>query len=296
MSPDGDGPGATGATARPLFSLEDLEARYAAVAGHLEAVCSLEEREAVRAEIIDFFRDVDALHETVGDLRRRVKDLVRAFRSLPAGAPETPGRSSVHSDGLNSSTFMERGWNFIAAEKYGDAVKSLEKALTLWPANVEAEGLLGWALMKEGRYERALGCLQRVLLAEPSNDMARVNLGYICFRRGIHGEALEHLSGVVARNADRKAVLYAHLYLGLLYGARSELDEALAEFKRAIEVGPNMIEAYYHLGTLLYRHGKADQAHAVWRSAVARNAYNPYSKKAKALLEELDAGRPIEIS
>lgn len=279
-----------------MNSLPELESRFAEIADRLRRIDSPAARASVRAEIIAFFRDVDELHEAVGDLRRSVRGLVEEYKTLPGGAANDPRRGSVHGDGLNSSSFLERGWNLIAAEKHAEAVAALEKALALWPGNVEAEGLMGWALMKEGRYERALGCLQRVLLAEPDNEMARVNLGYVCFRRGIHGEAEEHLTGALERGRDKKAALYAHLYLGLLHAVRHEPEAARTSFERTIELGPNMIEAYYHLGLLLYQQGKADEARALWKSAVERNAYNLWSKKSKASIEELDAGRPIEAS
>ncbi|MFN2432480.1 MAG: tetratricopeptide repeat protein [Gemmatimonadota bacterium] len=273
--------------------LDELEARCAAVAERLKSVGSPEAKAAVKGEIIALFREVDGLHEKLSDMRERIRGLVEQYKGLARPPGTSRGRSVVYSDSLNSSTFVERGWNFIAAEKYDEAVEALEKALSLSPENLEAEGLLGWALMKSGRMDRAQGCVQRVLRAQPDNEMARVNLGYICFRRRIFGEAVEHLSRALELGQDRKATLYALLYLGLVHGERGNLEEAVGSLKRAIEVGPNLIEAYYHLGLLLHRHGKTDQARAVWESAVTRNAYNPYSKKARGLLEELEAGGPI---
>lgn len=284
-SPNGGDPAAT--------LLGALGERHDAIARSLSEAQTEEARGRVKGEIIAFFRDVDALHEQVGQLRERIRLLVDEYRAQGSG--EAPAqRATVHSDELNSATFVERGWNFIAAEKHAEAVEALERALTLSPANLEAEGLLGWALMKAGRYDRALKTLQRVLRADPANEMARVNLGYICLRKKIYGEALAHLNGALEESKDRKATIYARHYLGLLHAERGEVDEAMSRFQSAIEAGPNLIEAYYHMGLLLYRNQKVDQARAVWQSAVERNAYNLYSKRAKAALEDLESGRPIE--
>jgi tetratricopeptide (TPR) repeat protein len=278
--------------AAPLLAA--LGERFERIAARLREARTEEERNAVKREIIDFFRDVDGLYERVGELRGRIRSLVEEYRGKPPAGSAGSRRPSIHSDGLNASSFVERGWNFIASEKNEEAVDALEKALALSPENLEAEGLLGWALMKAGRTDRALQSLQRVLQVDPTNEMARANLGYICLKRKIYGEALAHLSGALDAGRDRKATLYALYYLGLLHAERGDSEEALSCFRAAVEAGPNLIEAYYHMGFVLYRQQRTDQARAVWESAVARNPYNLYSKRAQAALEELEAGRPVE--
>jgi tetratricopeptide (TPR) repeat protein len=270
--------------------LEEFELRYGAISAGLKRAGSAEERNVIRGEIIALFRDVDALHARAGELRERIRILIQEYKSLAqAGRPPEP-RPALYSDPLNSSSFVERGWNLIAAERFPEAVEALEKALALSPGNLEAEGLLGWALIGEGRVERALSALQRVLLADPMNEMARVNLGLLCLRRRIYGEAQEHLSRALEMGRDKKASLYALLYLGLLHDERNEPDKALDYYKRAIERGPNLIEAYYRLGQLLHRQGRTDEARVVWENAIQRSRYNPYAKRSQALLEELAAG------
>jgi tetratricopeptide (TPR) repeat protein len=272
-------------------ALRALEARCASIGERLETADSAEALAACKREIIGLFREVDALHDRVGALRERIRTLVTTYKSRTAPSGDLRGRPPVYTDSLNSSSFMERGWNFIAAEKHEEAVTALEQALALSPGNLDAEGLLGWALMKSGRLDRAMDSLRRVLAAQPSNEMARVNLGFICLEKKMYGEAAAHLQGALELGHDRKATLYALLYLGLLHAAREEPEQAVAFLKRAIETGPNLIEGYYHLGIVFYRTGRKEQARAVWESAVARNRYNPFAKKAQALLEELDAGR-----
>ena len=56
--------------------------------------------------------------------------------------------------------------------------------------------------------------------------LARINVGYICLKKGIFGEAIEHLSKAIRLDNDRKATLYAHYYLGLVYQEREMYDDA----------------------------------------------------------------------
>jgi len=54
-------------------------------------------------------------------------------------------------------------------------------------------------------------------MKEPANSLARINVGYICLKKRIFGEAIEHLSKAIRLDNDKKATLYAHFYLGLVY-------------------------------------------------------------------------------
>ncbi len=63
-------------------------------------------------------------------------------------------------------------------------------------------------------------------MREPANSLARINVGYICLKKRIFGEAIEHLSKAIRLDNDRKATLYAHYYLGLVYLEREMFEDA----------------------------------------------------------------------
>ena len=105
-------------------------------------------------------------------------------------------------------------------------MQALRRALELAPGETQAEALLGWALMLQEQYDEAMATFAHVLEKEPSNTLARVNVGYICLKKRIFGEAIEHLSRVIRQDSDRKATLYAHYYLGLVYLEREMFTDA----------------------------------------------------------------------
>ena len=80
--------------------------------------------------------------------------------------------------------------------------------------------------MLHEEYDDALGTFSRVLMKEPANALARINVGYICLKKRIFGEAIEHLSKAIRLDNDRKATLYAHYYLGLVYLEREMYEDA----------------------------------------------------------------------
>ena len=69
-------------------------------------------------------------------------------------------------------------------------------------------------------------------MREPQNALARINVGYICLKKRIFGEAIEHLSRAIRLDNDRKATLYAHFYLGLVYLERDMFEDAQTFFQK----------------------------------------------------------------
>lgn len=213
-----------------------------------------------------------------------------APNDLPAGTatPDrpTPGRSAR----LNASTHVEKGWNLISRGEHLAAAEELTRALMLVPDDTQAASLLGWALMLQEKFDDALFHFHTVLQREPGHAIARVNVGYICLKKGIYGEAIEHLSRAIRDSTDRKATLYAHYYLGLLYSSREMFVDAESFLGRALAMGPNLIEAYYELGRVRWFGGNCAGARQAWRDGAAAGKFSPWGQRCAALLEHVEAG------
>jgi tetratricopeptide (TPR) repeat protein len=126
-------------------------------------------------------------------------------------------------------------------------------------------------------------------MREPANALARINVGYICLKKGIFGEAIEHLSRAIRLNNDRKATLYANFYLGLVYQEREMFEDAEAFFRKALTLGPNLIEAHFELGRSLWFLGRQDDARMAWAEGHKANKFNPWGKRCRELLDRADS-------
>ncbi|MCK6372326.1 MAG: tetratricopeptide repeat protein, partial [Gammaproteobacteria bacterium] len=205
-------------------------------------------------------------------------------------APAPDAVDLTRSARLNASTHLERGWHAIARGDDAAATDELHKALALVPDDTQAVALHGWAMMLQEQYDEALLQFHRVLQRDPAHAIARVNVGYLCLKKGIYGEAIEHLTRVIAESGDRKATLYAHFYLGLLYSVREMYVDAEAFLARAVTLGPNLVEAWYELGRARWFGGNRDGARQAWRDGAAAGKFSPWGRRCADMLADVERG------
>jgi tetratricopeptide (TPR) repeat protein len=142
-------------------------------------------------------------------------------------------------------------------------------------------------------YDEALGTFSKVLMKEPTNSLARINVGYICLKKRIFGEAIEHLSRAIRLDNDRKATLYAHYYLGLVYLEREMYEDAQTFFRKTLGLGPGLVEAWFELGRALWFGGDKEGAKQAWTDGIKANRFNPWAKRCKELLDLAEKGDEI---
>ena len=281
----------------PESPISNLRSEYEAIARRLDNATGGAEREVVKRDIIGYFKQVDTLITELAELKEDIRKLVERYKQTAAATAEASGpdftsaRPAIHADHIGASTFIEKGWSLISLGDHAGAVQALQKALQLSPGETQAESLLGWAQMLHEDYDDALQTFQRVLLKEPANSLARINVGYICLKKRIFGEAIEHLSKAIRLDNDKKASLYAHFYLGLVYLQREMYEDAQTFFEKTIKLGPNLIEAYYELGRARWFSGDRERSKRTWEEGVKANKFNPWGKKCQETLDVVARGQ-----
>jgi len=287
--------------------LAGLKSQYQEIEDRLGAAQDAEAREGVKREIIALFKRVDGALTELGQLKDGIRGLAERYKQMnnaagaapagPAPAPQFTGaRPAVQADHLGASTFIEKGWSLISLGDYAGAIQALEKALALSPGAIQAQSLLGWAQMLHEDYDDALATFSKVLMKEPANALARINVGYICLKKRIFGEAIEHLSKAIRLDNDRKATLYAHYYLGLVYLEREMYEDAQSFFRKTLGLGPNLIEAYFDMGRAQWFSGDKDGARQSWAEGHKANKFNPWAKRCQERLDLVAAGGEVPRS
>jgi tetratricopeptide (TPR) repeat protein len=275
---------------------------------HTHQPVTPDQRELLKQQIIALFREADAALQQAQAMKDAVKGLAEQWKHLDGrGVGTIPGvGATVHRptpvasttvssttgrvDHLGASTFIEKGWSKLALLDAVGAEAAFRRALDLAPGSLEAQTLLAWAQMQQEHYDAALQTLQVVLQHDPHNALAHTNLGYISLRRKAYGDAIEHLSTVIRADADRRAVLYAHLYLGMVYREREMYDDADAFFSRALELGPNLLQAWYELGRARWFAGRPDDARQAWKTGSEANKFSPWGKRCADMLQVVEQG------
>ena len=284
-----------------------LKDQFREVEARLDAAQDPAVREEVKREIIALFKRVDATLVELGQLKDGIRGLAERYKQMnngaaaapagPAPAPQFTGaRPAVQADHLGASTFIEKGWSLISLGDHAGAIQALQKALALSPGEIQAQSLLGWAQMLHEDYDDALATFSRVLMKEPANALARINVGYICLKKRIFGEAIEHLSKAIRLDNDRKATLYAHYYLGLVYLEREMYEDAQSFFRKTLALGPNLIEAYFDMGRAQWFSGDKDGARTSWADGHKANKFNPWAKRCREMLDLVAAGGEVPRS
>jgi tetratricopeptide (TPR) repeat protein len=277
---------------------EKFQERRLALDVRLDAVRAPQELDALKTDIGALFKSVEQQITELTAIRGGVLELVAKWKRTKAAPPSvvpefTGPRPVVQADHIGASTFTDKGWTKISEGEYGAAEELLLKALSLSPNDPQAESLLGWALMLQGKLDDALLHFQKVLVAEPQNALARINVGYICLKKRIFGEAIEHLSRAIRLANDKKATLYAHFYLGLVYLERDMFEDAQTFFRKTLVLGPMLIEAYFELGRAYWLNGQRAEAVETWKAGVAANKFNTWGKRCAEAMHRVErGGRP----
>jgi tetratricopeptide (TPR) repeat protein len=170
---------------------------------------------------------------------------------------------------------------FYLDHKYPQAEGSLAKALQYDPSLASARVLLGATLGREGKAKPAIAELDRALkspLSESAERTARMALYQALFARADYGRALEALKPLVAKYPNDVEVLYGlgqiylqlasksferiatvspqsyrvHQILGDSLAQQDKYQEAIREYRQALEAKPDLPGVHYKIG-LLYR-------------------------------------------
>lgn len=172
-----------------------------------------------------------------------------------------------------------------------EAAAGFEKAVRFDSQDAEAHFLLGLAQRDMGDNEAALQALLKATQLNPDSPKLRLNLGNVYLRlgrraegkremarseslrqqhRGLHSEISPptHKSLPIGSARDRYNMGLKHQMVG-------ETDQALLEFRRAVEIKPDHKDAHIGLGLGLAEQGRHSLAARYFQRASALDPENP---------------------
>jgi len=103
------------------------------------------------------------------------------------------------------------------------------------------------------------------LAKNPDCWIGHNNLGKALYQKGQVNEAMAQCQRALEIDPNYAE---AHSNLGLALFQKGQVDEAVAQFQKALEINPNDAEADYNLGNALFQKGQVDEAVAQYQKAL----------------------------
>ncbi len=204
-------------------------------------------------------------------------------RNLAAGPDAAP--CSADAPPLTELTASDiaannRGVALMGSFDYPRARDTFEQVVASQPGWHDACVNLAIATLnrqQEGDEQRALDIVDGVLAQDPGHLRAHYVSGLLNLYLGEAGTAESHFRTVTENMPDDA---YGAYYLGQVLVQGGKVEEAIAQYRRAMELDPYLRSAYYGAALALRRSGKADEAGALLRD------YQRFENNPRARLAE----------
>lgn len=202
----------------------------------------------------------------------------------------------------NPESAAARNWLGVAFQErreFKAAIAEFRHAVELDPALVQAHNSLGTLLAETGELTLAVEAFRTASGLAPRDLEIRMNLGVALRTAGRAGEAAEHFRFVLANVADpgatalrRTSLPEVHYQLAQALRQDRDLEGAVAAYEKALNLNPELSEAYYSLGQTLKRQAARVRAPAAPRQEVPPAARERF-EAARAAVGRGDIGAAL---
>jgi tetratricopeptide (TPR) repeat protein len=221
-------------------------------------------------------------HNLLGFVLGQLGDLPRAIEHLHKAVALDPALATAH---------YNLGVALWYSHQTSESIPELRTAIRLDPAFAEAYSFLGMAFGQSGELDNGRRYLERAISLNPDLPGPHIDLGLTLLKTGQSEAAFEQFQSIVNResaeqipdlqlavDAVQESIkqkaddALAYDTLGLLLGKAGSDPQAVREqFRKAIQLRPNLAEAHNHLGLALIQTGGDDAAIKEFREALRLN-------------------------
>jgi tetratricopeptide (TPR) repeat protein len=235
------------------------------------------------------------LPSATGSSERQEERGPRAVRQGPSAEGLAELEEALSQDSRSAVAYFRKGLALAALLNYSGAVEAFETAVVIDPRFVDAWRQLVVLYPQIGRAEDARRAFERVGRLEELPPEERLALARSLRKAGWFGEALEAVGssdrprtpeewlelGLIEseKGEDARAAEHLERALGTPSIATAEAEyryglslegigrpeEALAAYRRALELDPRHVSSHFRLGNLLLRSGRKEEGRAILR-------------------------------
>lgn len=225
-----------------------------------EAITNLQSLQAANPEI-------KGLNLELGTAYYKKSDFPKAIEYLKKASAADPD---------SGETTQLLGLSYYLGGHPAEAIPLLEKVQSWYPrTNVDAAYILGICYIQSKNYSQARGAFARMFDVPPESAASYMFTARMLLRQEFDPVAEEYAQKAAA--LDPKLPL-VHFLLGELYLYKSRIPEAIAEFKKELEINPGHAQTYYKLADAYSRIQKFEDAErllqrSIWLDATSTGPY-----------------------
>ncbi len=190
---------------------------------------------------------------------------------------------------LEPEPWLDLAQGQLERRRFAEAERTLTALLARHPGLPLASEWLALARAGQGRADEAVALLRQALAAGSERAETEFNLGRLLAARGSASreEAAGHFERALAARPNLVAAWY---HLGELRAAQGREGEAIARFRRALEIDPTHTDSYLALARVLLARGERDEA-LRWLHLGARAATRPQAVATALAAGEVETHR-----
>jgi tetratricopeptide (TPR) repeat protein len=176
------------------------------------------------------------------------------------------------------------GQEYLAANKFKEAIVEFEKALPALPDNMGLKQVLAQAYYKDGNLKKAIELLEIVSAADPTNSGVALLLTNIYLENGQLEEAKARLATMPAEAVTDPTV---YVNIGILFLNKANPTEAETYFTKAVDMDMSRAESFYYRGLAYLQLKKNKEAKADFEKVLSLAPDSSEGRDAKQLLDSL---------
>ena len=147
------------------------------------------------------------------------------------------------------------------------AIELYQKALRINPNYADIYFNLGIVLRRQGKLEAAIAHYQKAIDLQPNLADAYLSLANIYFQSLEYPKARDYWKKALEIKPDIGGA-DVQVNLGNVLVHLNQVEGAIEQYHKALELDPNCIKAYYNLATLLSQQGKIEAAIAAYQKTL----------------------------
>jgi Tfp pilus assembly protein PilF len=170
----------------------------------------------------------------------------------------------------NPELLYNLGMAYMGKKRPDLAEQKIEKAVKLKQDYSVARNDLGVIYLELKRWDSAIQQFTVVKgdMLYDNNAEAAINLGLAYFGKGDYPKAFEELRAVLAANPRNPTKVVVHLSLGRVWFAMDKPEQAIGEYRKALEIYKDYAAAYYHLGLAYLKLNNQEAARSAFKEVL----------------------------